>query len=586
MKDATLRRQESRGAEAALDKRVLNETNLLLLDIGLGKDHRRLFSNVKDLTASISSMSVAVYEKLFQICLENICRHPVTTNDYIKNADGILEALRAVHLTREAESASILDSLSGTDICSGDVGSIGKLIAVFREIYEALYLNTSLNAVLSEDQDVVDSPQKAKFPVGKQLDNSKGEQCEDLRVQPKTKNRSTHIKWGGKLASARIFPERCIKNRANDTKTGIRHDNALRRSHISPIPSSTSTSGLSYKKFRERQAVVSFGSVSPVEINQSPHNLVRESRSEMELNGDTFSEVSIADDQNVSAKLESIDPSIDLISEEDQDKALREFSMSSTFAAQREKGSRSSLYPLMPMRLSARTRRAEKKYSLLIQDHVETLRLQEKRHRELLARRFRVNKHQQQIDAIRHRNFQQTLCQERLAAQMQQKTTLESHMRIMMSNVLVIEKDKLKVKQKEFNEQIKSIQSNHQRQERALETFFDHQLALLKEELLRNTIEQSVAEKAHRLASKQLLRDLRHEQDDTLKLTIDKAQERQKQRLFAWEREHQRQITQLNQKEPKRNIDPFHAAAIKARELRHAKKQSHRRPSSRHKKST
>lgn len=581
MKDATVERHASQSTGNALGKRVLNETNTLLLDMGLGKDHRRLFCNVKDLTASISSMSVAVYEKLFQTRLDSICRYPTTMIQYIDNVDSILEALRGVILIREAASASYLDKINGTDICSGDVRSIGKLIAVFREIYETLYFNTSLNIVFTEDPDVSEPPQRAHCPRSKKNCNRKGRNCGVIALKQKNCSRKIRTKRGGMLASTRVVPDTYNENADADSVPEARYDSDLHRSQISPMPLNSSISDLSFKKFRERQAGVSFGSFSPVEINQSPHSLVCESI-EMEANENILREKPIHDDQNLDAKHEIIDSATDINKQKEEDDARGTRKVSPNLSSKKDKSSRTPLYPLVPMRLSATTCRAEKKYSLLIQDHVETLRLQEKRHRELLARRFRVSKHQQQIDAIRHRNFQQTLCQERLAAQMQQKTTLESHMRIMMNNVLTIEKEKLKIKQKDFSEQIKSIQSSHQRQERALETFFDHQLALLKEELLRNTVEQDLTEKAHRLASKQLLRDLRHDQDENLKCTIDKAQERQKHRLYTWERDHQRQITQMTQKEPTRTIDPFHAAAIRARELRQAKHQTHKRSISKH----
>jgi hypothetical protein len=115
---------------------VLVETNALLAALGFGA---RAFEDFDDLVASVSSMGVALYEKLFQFHLEDVVRTPQISDDYVHNAQLVVDALRGALL----DEPFATEQLTGESLCDGDVASIQQLITMFRHIHEILYTSES-----------------------------------------------------------------------------------------------------------------------------------------------------------------------------------------------------------------------------------------------------------------------------------------------------------------------------------------------------------------------------------------------------------------------------------------------------------
>lgn len=109
---------------------ALKQTNALLERMGFGE---RQFSAFEELVASVSSMSVAIYEKLFAFRLADIVRVPTRARDYEQNAQCVVDALAGALLDRTFD-----DRVTGQALCAGDVHSIQQLIAVFAHIKELL----------------------------------------------------------------------------------------------------------------------------------------------------------------------------------------------------------------------------------------------------------------------------------------------------------------------------------------------------------------------------------------------------------------------------------------------------------------
>lgn len=121
---------------------VLARTNELLETLNFGE---RSFARAADLVASVSSMSVALYEKLFQFRLRDVVRVPRTLQDYEHNAQLVVDALTGALLepTAADERVSAIDRsnkpLTGRRLCSGDWGAILQLVERLEQVYAILY---------------------------------------------------------------------------------------------------------------------------------------------------------------------------------------------------------------------------------------------------------------------------------------------------------------------------------------------------------------------------------------------------------------------------------------------------------------
>ncbi|EGZ26656.1 hypothetical protein PHYSODRAFT_320560 [Phytophthora sojae] len=116
--------------------RLVFDTNALLSKMGFGD---RAFASAADLVASVSSMSVALYEKLFQFRLRDVERVPRTRQDYEHNAQLVADALRSALLEQSSDGDSVDEELTGQRLCAGDLGSIRLLLGMLEQVYTLLF---------------------------------------------------------------------------------------------------------------------------------------------------------------------------------------------------------------------------------------------------------------------------------------------------------------------------------------------------------------------------------------------------------------------------------------------------------------
>lgn len=123
--------------DAADETRALQEANALLRRIGFGA---RQFARFEDLVASASSMSVTLYEKLFQLRLERVERAPRSLAHYEANAQLVLDALGAALLESPSQVSSglTLDGVTGAALCGGDVHAIRQVVHMFEHVLSLL----------------------------------------------------------------------------------------------------------------------------------------------------------------------------------------------------------------------------------------------------------------------------------------------------------------------------------------------------------------------------------------------------------------------------------------------------------------
>ncbi|OQR87863.1 hypothetical protein THRCLA_10430 [Thraustotheca clavata] len=108
---------------------VLQETNALLRLTGFGD---RIFRALDELVASVSSMSVALFERLFDLRLKGVVREPHSHEDYCNNAQLVIDALAEAVLTED------LSHVNGQLVCDGDLKSIRELVRVLSHVYHML----------------------------------------------------------------------------------------------------------------------------------------------------------------------------------------------------------------------------------------------------------------------------------------------------------------------------------------------------------------------------------------------------------------------------------------------------------------
>lgn len=116
---------------AASETRVLRDANALLAKIGFGA---RQFERFEDLVASVSSMSVALYEKLFQLRLDHVVRVPQRLADYEANAQLVVDALASALLEHSASAHAV----TGKALCAGDAHSIERVVRMFEQVFSIL----------------------------------------------------------------------------------------------------------------------------------------------------------------------------------------------------------------------------------------------------------------------------------------------------------------------------------------------------------------------------------------------------------------------------------------------------------------
>ncbi|RHY45364.1 hypothetical protein DYB38_003943 [Aphanomyces astaci] len=110
--------------------RLLEDTNALLKLTGYGD---RAFQSIDELVSSISSMCVALYERFFDLILDNVIREPRSLDDYSHNAQLVVDGLSAALLTEE------LQHVTGVKVCGGDFICIRDLVRVLTQVYQMLH---------------------------------------------------------------------------------------------------------------------------------------------------------------------------------------------------------------------------------------------------------------------------------------------------------------------------------------------------------------------------------------------------------------------------------------------------------------
>lgn len=132
-----------------LERRVLARTNALLGRLGFGD---RAFARGADLVASVSSMSVALFEKLFERRLRGVERVPRTRQEYARNAQLVVDALSGA-LLDDGDHDSDAAPLSGECLCDGDWDAIARLVEQLERVLAILDDGGSMTANEPRDDD-------------------------------------------------------------------------------------------------------------------------------------------------------------------------------------------------------------------------------------------------------------------------------------------------------------------------------------------------------------------------------------------------------------------------------------------------
>lgn len=227
---AVLPADEGRANDDA-EQRVLARTNALLGTLGFGD---RSFARAADLVASVSSMSVALYEKLFQFRLRDVVRVPRTLQDYEHNAQLVVDALAGALLEPAGEDAHARSRdqaskpLTGRRLCSGDWRAILQLVERLEQVYAILYdgdgtfrggalavgVGNELQVPVGE---TIDAPLSARTKTRSRLSSSASEKAKAAR---KVKRRS-----GSTLAAKR----RPVYSSESDGDSGAEREKRLPR---------------------------------------------------------------------------------------------------------------------------------------------------------------------------------------------------------------------------------------------------------------------------------------------------------------------------------------------------------------------
>ena len=104
--------------------KLLADTNNLLSAVGISA---KKIASINELSRVASSMFVAVFESLFHVRLEGIIRSPQTKEQYVENAQRVIDGL-------SQQIQMDLKHISGKSIVQGDIKSLSHLISIFVQI--------------------------------------------------------------------------------------------------------------------------------------------------------------------------------------------------------------------------------------------------------------------------------------------------------------------------------------------------------------------------------------------------------------------------------------------------------------------
>jgi hypothetical protein len=103
---------------------LISNTNKLLSAVGIGA---KKISTMEELVRVAPSMFVAIFEALYHMRIDGVARNPKTREDYIGNAQQVIDNL--------SDQINIdLTHISGELIVSGDFDALSNLVHIFIRI--------------------------------------------------------------------------------------------------------------------------------------------------------------------------------------------------------------------------------------------------------------------------------------------------------------------------------------------------------------------------------------------------------------------------------------------------------------------
>ncbi|ETW04928.1 hypothetical protein H310_04028 [Aphanomyces invadans] len=610
-------------------KRLLEETNALLKLTGYGN---HAFENINELVSSISSMCVALYERFFDVRLDNVRREPRTLDDYSHNAQLVVDGLSAALLTEE------LQHVTGAKVCGGDLACIRELVRVLTQVYQVLHRPASRLASSSSSNDLAldetfyikRQPKKKKSRTKKSANTSSKTTIElgDPSLLT-TKKYGRFVPLGGSSNAGSNnggndrWPQ---PNGASKASRGNQSTASRPRSFTSAKSKSNAVSNSTRPPTTSTPVVraLGFGSVSSVSLADSGDN---------ELTGLTFSD-SNDDLTSVSrlsrelsegaSELAGVPPRQDTRHEHDggslhvddlaapqekpptppsqlskplqstqaifpssftswnADDAPRspEPTKSRPVTIQQPPAAPSKLFkshvakvrPLHRVATPAsKDRVQQRRYKALLNEHVKDMRVKEMKLNQHIARSFQNRKHADHIEQIRTKKLHDELKLQRIALSVQQKRVEAQNLKNTMEHILSLEKMRLKQEHEMTTAALHAIHRQHADREQALENYFANQIELVKEQREHEVRERTLVQQAHKLASEQMLRELRSSREMEVAALMEQrrhlADVQQVRQEWKAERFVQQKTMHLMDFS-KKKMDPFYAAAMKSRAKR------------------
>ncbi|TMW60026.1 hypothetical protein Poli38472_000068 [Pythium oligandrum] len=604
-------------SDAARRMQALLATNALLDALGFGE---RAFDDYDDLVASVSSMSVALYEKLFQFRLDRIVRVPSTLDDYENNAQVVVDALSGALLDESFD----MDRITGKSLCAGDVESIEHLMRMFQQIYDLLYGEQEEIAEETEPQHITTSKKKSTATTTKsqttrvkRSTTSKQTKTRPSRRPPPTSSsaKTPPMTMKKRTRQAPSAPERQRTRGTTQCKSPVEDPGLLttqRYGRYIPVPhrdvESSHPSDESFLSMQHDQGNgLYFGAVSSVSgasdsaasihfmeeegefarnfsviqsysspgtnSKESPETESTPDRINASIPGDSFTTPRKSRNQE-DADVDDRRPARTSSTKKQQPMTKSTAKKTTTTTKGKLSTPTGALYPLNPeTKRRDRTSKAHTeflRYKLELKDRLQDLRHREFCQRQHLERAYRLGEHAASVERIRARRFEQELRLHRISIGLEAKTQEEKQLRDAMDHLLLLEKDKLREEHRTTKQTLRIIQQEHAEREKALENFYATQIQLVREQTQREIQERSVVEKAHRMASEQVVREMRRDREKQLMSLLQEKEHLANVRRFRHATQLQRAVDKGTEAAHKRS-DAFYAAAMKARQLRAAK---------------
>lgn len=117
------------------DTDLIRATNTLMTVVGLNEQP---FETLEEIVANASSLSVAVFEAIFDTRLVDVDRSPNTTEDYAYNAQLVVDSLKGIL------QGNVDINISGDALAAGDVNAISFIVALMQDIAEVIKRNEEM----------------------------------------------------------------------------------------------------------------------------------------------------------------------------------------------------------------------------------------------------------------------------------------------------------------------------------------------------------------------------------------------------------------------------------------------------------